>query len=51
MADTVYEKCFHCGERKPDVSLRSDPYVLELGGEEWEINICDQCYDMRSDEV
>ena len=37
-------KCDRCGEEKPDVKTVIDPYIKGMSGEEYEIDLCDECY-------
>ncbi|MFJ7910033.1 hypothetical protein [Kitasatospora sp. NPDC096204] len=54
-ADTSEEpatdSCHFCGESKPDVTVQEDPFALELNNESWSIPICDDCLQLRCDEI
>ena len=43
--------CTYCGKDKPDVSERFDPFSFEINDEEIEVDICDDCYAERRDEI
>ena len=43
--------CEFCDERKLDVKYCIDPYLEELFGEEEWVDICDDCYDGRANDV
>ena len=43
--------CDDCKEAKPDVVERPCPYVEDIHGEIELVEICDNCYDLRCDEI
>lgn len=44
-------ECEMCGERKPDVERRRDPYLHEIHGEIREVWWCQDCYDDRAGDI
>ncbi|MFJ6382987.1 hypothetical protein ACIQI7_23665 [Kitasatospora sp. NPDC092039] len=45
------ESCDYCDEAKPDVTVRVDPFDLEINDREWVRPLCDDCYQLRCDEI
>jgi hypothetical protein len=43
--------CSQCGEAKPDVVIRADPYQSEINDDHTERPLCDACYDVSLDEI
>lgn len=43
--------CEFCDKEKPDVEERVDPFAFELHNEEWRVLICDDCYQIRCDDI
>ena len=44
-------KCDYCEEEKDDVTSVLDPFCLEINDEEVRVNLCNECYGNRSDEI
>lgn len=47
----VPERCEFCGQAKPDVSVRRDPYAWDVNDEEWLVPLCDLCEQSRAEAV
>jgi len=45
------QKCDWCGKLKLDVSLRIDPFTLEINDRIVERNFCDDCIQNRRDDI
>ena len=43
--------CSQCGEVKPDVKERLDPYEEDVMGDTVIRLLCDDCYNMLCDEI
>ncbi|WP_424213570.1 hypothetical protein ACN20G_16615 [Streptomyces sp. BI20] len=43
--------CEFCGSDDSDVEVRLDPVDWEVNDEEWYVAMCDDCEQMRADEV
>ncbi|MGH7974813.1 MAG: hypothetical protein ACREBR_04760 [bacterium] len=41
--------CDMCGEPEAETCL--DPYTMDIEGEEIEINLCEECYQIRCDDI
>jgi hypothetical protein len=46
-----YKRCSHCGKKKKDVKLRTDPYKKEIHNTTEKSNFCDDCYDKSAEEI
>ncbi|ROR43401.1 hypothetical protein [Kitasatospora cineracea] len=44
-------KCTFCGQAKPDVMARTDPFDLEINGTVWIVPMCDDCEQIRCDDI
>ncbi|MFJ4096108.1 hypothetical protein ACIPYS_31370 [Kitasatospora sp. NPDC089913] len=44
-------RCDYCDEDKPDVTRRVDPFDLEINGRTTVDAFCDDCYQLRCDEI
>ncbi|GAA2810074.1 hypothetical protein GCM10010441_38390 [Kitasatospora paracochleata] len=44
-------KCHFCDTDTPDVEPTTDPFAWEINGEEWVIPLCDNCIQLRHDEI
>jgi len=45
------KRCDKCGNVKPDVQRRVDPYTQEIDNEKVEMNLCDDCTQQRTDDI
>ncbi|MGC4984302.1 hypothetical protein ACLQ18_27285 [Streptomyces sp. DT193] len=43
-------RCEFCGEDKPDVRVRQDPFAWNVNDEDWQVPMCDGCEQNRFDE-
>ncbi|MEV0191877.1 hypothetical protein AB0I39_25495 [Kitasatospora purpeofusca] len=43
--------CYFCGKSTPDVEDVEDPFSLEINGEVWIISLCDDCHQIRCDDI
>ncbi|MET8544117.1 hypothetical protein ABZW03_26225 [Kitasatospora sp. NPDC004799] len=50
MSDAM-KRCDYCDEVKPDVTRRVDPFDLEINDRETVVPLCDDCYQLRFDEI
>lgn len=46
-----YKTCENCGDAKKDVSVRLDPYLMDIEEIEKEICVCDDCFTEISFEI
>jgi hypothetical protein len=48
---TRRKRCEFCNELKDDVKKQTDPYLLELDGDQTLHLICESCAQKRADDV
>ena len=44
-------ECMFCHKQTPDVRPTLDPYAREINEEDIEVDICDDCYQDRCDDI
>ena len=44
-------KCERCGKDKEDTQMRPDPFANEIYDDNTKIPICDECWQVRADDI
>lgn len=44
-------KCEFCKQEKLDVRVKRDPFSWEINDEDWQVAMCDDCEQLRYDEI
>lgn len=44
-------RCDICCKDKPDVTMGLDPYSYEIDGDDTEYPLCEDCWEMRKDDI